>query len=728
MCRRNGAFSLLFFIFLLLVLFSSQGYAQFDNNWYFGRKAGLNFSVAGGQNTPQVLTNSVMISSEAAATMSDENGNLLFYTNGVEVYNRNHQLMQNGDNLGGNISACQMSIVPNPGNPNLFYIFTADAFEEDFINGYRYSVVDMSMDGNNGAVISKNNLLWPFCSERMASIRHANGLDVWLITNDKDSDVFRAWLINCNGLQPVPVVSTIGTVMNQHALSNVGELKASPDGKLICQTHFSIPGLNQSNFVQLFDFDNSSGMLSNARTISLPQTKYNHCEFSPNSKFLYLTRKDDLQLDQLEITLPSVAAIQASRISFPTVTSFYDIQLAVNEKIYLTGSSALLAVINFPDQKGAACDFQRNAIDLQPGAAFIGLPSHINDIVGNKDNGFDYTIIDNCTGTVQFNGNSALPPTISWLWDFGDGTTSTLQNPIHVFTNPGQVYKVKLTITSLAACGKITRSRQINPAGFVKPTVGFSFVNKACDSGYIRFVNECSGLLQPGINFLWDFGDGNTSALVHPLHTYTTAGTYNVKLKMLTGSPCFDDSISLIVKIETFSINTIPNQTINFGESVVLLTSGPPASYVWDPPTWLNNSTIQNPLAKPNETILYKVTATNADNCKAEDTVRITVKPIPPVPLADAGDIYVPGAFTPNNDGKNDVMKPFLPLSYTLKEFSIYNRWGQKIFTTSQKDKGWNGKINDLTQDSAVYIWIVKAVDSRTGKYQEKKGVFILIR
>ncbi|MGQ0739746.1 MAG: PKD domain-containing protein [Bacteroidota bacterium] len=458
MLRRYNHFNQSFFLLLLTVLFTFSSGAQYDNNWYFGRKAGLNFSITG----PQVLANSAMTSSEAAAAISDEDGNLLFYTSGVEVFNRNHQLMLNGDNLGGNISACQMSIVPHPGNPDLFYIFTADAIEDDFINGYRYSIVDMSQDGGNGAVNSKNNLLWASCSERLATVRHSNGVYVWLITNDNDSDIFRAWLIDCNGLQPVPVVSTVGTVMNMHILTNVGVLKASPDGNLLCQTHFPIPG-TLSNFVQLFDFDNSTGQLSNARSVALPNTKYNHCEFSPDSKLLYLTRKDDMQLDQLEVTLPTVAAIQASRISFPTQVSYYDIQLAVDERIYLTQSNQLLAVINKPNLKGAACDFQRNVIDLQPGTAFIGLPSHINDIVGNRDNGFDYTVIDNCTGEVQFNATTTLPPVISWQWDFGDGNTSNLQNPVHIFANPSQVYKVKLTITSLSFCGRMSRSRQILP-------------------------------------------------------------------------------------------------------------------------------------------------------------------------------------------------------------------------------------------------------------------------
>lgn len=709
----------LFFSFFLPCL---QATAQFDNNWYFGRRAGLNFSVSGGQNTPTVLTDGILQSNEAAATISDEDGNLLFYTNGVEVYNKNHQRMPNGFGLGGNISACQMSIVPFPGDRNLFYIFTADAFEDDFINGYRYSVVDITLDGGRGDVISKNNLLWANCTERMAAVRHANGLYVWLITNDFESNVFRAWLIDCNGLQANPVVSTVGDVLNMGPLANVGVLKASPDGKYLCQTHFPNPGLNQSNFIQLFDFDNATGVLSNVKKISPPATKYNHCEFSPDSKLLYVTRKEDNQLDQLEITLPTVAEILASRISFPTVNSYFDIQLAVDEKIYTTRSNALLAVINKPNLKGAACDFKLNAINLVPNSAFIGLPSHINDIVGNRTNGFDFTILDNCTGEVQFNGNSSLPPPVSWLWDFGDGNISTQQNPVHIFANPSAIYKVKLTISTPAACGNISRTRQILPAGFIKPTPGFSFVN-VCDSGYYRFINLSSDLQDPAYSYVWDFGDGNTSTAIHPVHSYNSSGNYSVKLKILTGASCFDDSVTLPVNADIFTIQTIPDQTISFGESVTLTTTGPTASYVWTPPTALSSTTVKSPVARPKESILYIVTATDANNCKSADSVLITV-----IPPEDVNDIYVPSAFTPNNDGKNDIIRPFLPRAYNLLEFSIFNRWGQRIYSTSQTYEGWNGKLNDVLQDSGVYVWMIRAVETASGKRQERKGTFVLLR
>jgi gliding motility-associated-like protein len=115
----------------------------------------------------------------------------------------------------------------------------------------------------------------------------------------------------------------------------------------------------------------------------------------------------------------------------------------------------------------------------------------------------------------------------------------------------------------------------------------------------------------------------------------------------------------------------------------------------------------------------YKVTARNEAGCSDTDSVFITVNPMP--------GIYVPSGFTPNNDGKNDVFRPILTKEFSLQEFTIYNRWGEKIFTTSEKGTGWNGKFKGLIQDTGVYIWVLRGTDTRNGKKHEMKGTFVIL-
>lgn len=710
------------FILVIFLLFFQDLASQRNNIWYFGRKAGLNFNAVPNQPIPSVLNNSAMMADEGCSSVTDTDGNLLFYSNGITVYNRNHQVMQNGDGLAGNISTVQSSlIVPWPGSDSLYYIFTADAIENNYANGYCYSIIDIEADNGNGQVISKNIPLWGPGTERMTAVRHADGLAVWLITNDNNSNIFRSWLITCSGLQSNAVTSIAGVVLDQHFTVNTGMMKVSPDGKQLCQTHFPIfseTGIIP-NFIQLFDFDNATGIISNGRSIGFPDAQYLTCEYSPDSKLLYLCRPYQKAIDQLEVTLPSLAAITASRVSFSTGTAgFIGIQLAPDEKIYLSQASFFLGAINQPNVKGTGCNLQVNQIGLLPGYGYLGLPAYINDLTSSSpNNGFSYTILDSCSGKVQFNGATTMSGTLQWQWDFGDGSFSNLQNPLHTFIPSNQVYTVKIKITSSLFCGRIQTSKTLKPKGLVSEA-GFDMVN-VCDSGYVRFVNKTSYLQDFTGQFTWEFGDGNTSTDINPVHVYNQPGIYTVKLKLNTSTACLNDSATRVLDLAGFIIQAPPDQTILVGETVSLYVSGGGVSFQWTPSTGLSNPSIKTPQAMPLDDITYKVVAIDRDGCKSEDSVFVKVLPL--------DDIYVPNAFTPNNDGRNDVIRPWYSAKFLLTEFSIYNRWGQQVFTTRQRGAGWDGRINGVIQLTAVYVWLVRATDSN-GKHYERKGSFTLIR
>ncbi len=710
------------FIVIILVFAFQNSFAQQNNIWYFGRMAGLSFAPSGVQPIPAVLTDGAMTTNEGCSSICDNNGNLLFYSNGVTIYNRLHQVMVNGDNLMGNTSSVQACvIVPVPGNDSLFYIFATDALENGFANGYTYSIINMKMDNGNGQVITKNSLLWASCSERMVAVRHANGRDVWLITNDKDSNIFRSWLINCSGLQPNPILSITGLVMNQYITTNTGMLKVSPDSKQICQTHFpeaDVVGF-APNFCQLFDFDNATGILSNPITISFSNAKIVACEFSGDSKLLYLTSPDGKSIAQVESTLFPVAAVIASRTTISTGTSgYYGIQLAPDGKIYLSENSTSLGVINEPDRKGLGCNFRERQVLLSPGSSSLGLPGYINDLSVSPTNGFSYTITDSCAGTVQFAAYTTMPGTISWRWDFGDGNNSVLQNPVHTYTVSAQNYLVTLEITSSTGCGYIKRSKAIFPSG-LSATVDFDFVAD-CDAGTVSF-NNLSTLFPDsmGVHYLWSFGDGATSVLRDPVHIYLS-GSYNVRLDLLTTTPCLNKSVTKILKLEVLQIQASPDQVIDVGTSVQLSATGGGTRFLWTPSIGLSNPMIANPIAKPARSTMYVVTAYNDAGCQSLDSVFIKVNTIP--------GIQVPSGFTPNNDGKNDVLTPFIADEFILQYFSIYNRWGQKVFSATQKNSGWQGKVNGIIQNSGIYVWMVRAMDMQTGKNVEVKGSFVLIR
>lgn len=115
---------------------------------------------------------------------------------------------------------------------------------------------------------------------------------------------------------------------------------------------------------------------------------------------------------------------------------------------------------------------------------------------------------------------------------------------------------------------------------------------------------------------------------------------------------------------------------------------------------------------------LFTVQVTDERGCKANDEVKISVF------VKD--EIYVPTSFTPNNDGKNDVFRPIAPPG-VVKLFEVYNRWGQKIFTTADSQAGWNGKLQSVEQPAGMYVWFLKAT-TRKAEYVEKKGTVMLLR
>lgn len=142
-------------------------------------------------------------------------------------------------------------------------------------------------------------------------------------------------------------------------------------------------------------------------------------------------------------------------------------------------------------------------------------------------------------------------------------------------------------------------------------------------------------------------------------------------------------------------------------------------NWIWTPSYGLNNPNIANPVTTLDRDITYLVTGITANQCEGSDSINVKVYKGP--------EIYVPKAFTPNRDGNNDVMRAIAVGMKTTKYFTIYGRWGQKIFSTSDFRRGWDGTINGSPQPLGTYVWIAEAVDY-TGKVVQVKGTFVLLR
>jgi gliding motility-associated-like protein len=827
-------------VFLCLLIFTKVYSQNETNTWYFGHYGGLSFA----NGSPSILTNGQIHTDEGVASICDNSGNLLFYTDGVTVWNAQHQVMPNGNDLYGSFSSTQSAIiVPKLGDPLHFYVFTVDQL--GLPHGLNYSIVNMALDNGMGDVEVKNiPLLTPVC-EKITAVKHCNGRDIWVITHQWNSDAYYSYLVTSSGINS-PVITHAGRVVTGGWECSIGYLKASPDGRRLAAAH-NLLGLD------LLDFDNSTGIVSNARSLFQSNDFYTHpygVEFSPASKFLYTTvfyfdvvdLKEYNILLQYDVEQPTTAGIISSKKLIYRndwiYQTFAALQMARDGKMYMAEFTfPNISVINDPDAPGTACNFVYHQIQFtMPGqTSRFGLPTFIQSYWQPQ-----FTISGQCLGQQLYFYYTRPAGITSVKWDFGDpGTgvnnTSTLDTASHLFTSSG-VYTVKLIRYS--ACGSDTTSKQVQvgqlnvnlgPDTIVCDTVslllnpgttgnnsyvwqdssaspvflanhsGLYWVEvKSNESGcakrdsvqlifsnYPQFdlgndIYKCEGdsvTLSPGVSnadYLWNTGD-TTNIL-----TIGTTGTYWVNISL--DGCAKSDSVNAV--FYPFPMVNLGNDTTLCENQTLLLDAGNAgAQFLWN-----NNSTSQIFLVNTKGQYMVRVTT---NGCSTKDTIKISydLKPVftlgpdfsicsgtstvlapdiqnnpglnylwqngnttPTFTVTQPGlyslrvfnycgnkidtvivsqgvcKLYIPTAFSPNNDGLNDIFRAGFGENVTKFNMQIFNRWGQLVFDSKNINQGWNGSYSGLRQPIGEYVWIIRFKTPTSAKEQLIKGTVLLIR
>lgn len=381
--------SLLFFIFTLFTVAAQSETA----NWYFGLGAGIRFNDNG---SVTALTNGKLNTLEGCTSISDASGNLLAYTDGITVYNKNHQIVQNGSGLRGDPSSTQSAIiVPKPQDPNIYYIFTVDTsvneIDPDF--GLNYSILDISLNEGNGAITQKNINLLLDSSEKIAGvIKDCFNQSIWVITlaseNGTDGffNTYHCFEVSPSGIDTNAVKNTFPDLFIGDPR---GYLKLSSDGTKMVSA-------NAYDGLFVYDFDPDTGILSNQIQLTIPTTNsipYG-VEFSTEGQFLYVnTFSDDeisrsslIQYDLYTTNISSSAVVLDEREAYRGA-----LQMAENGKIYRTNPKSYeegvsyLSVINTPKAKGPAANYMHNAISLNGKIAMQGLPPFIQSFFNKTD-------------------------------------------------------------------------------------------------------------------------------------------------------------------------------------------------------------------------------------------------------------------------------------------------------------------------------------------------------
>jgi len=346
-------------------------------NWVFGYGARIDFN----STPPTVLTAPPLSADYGSASISDSSGNLLFYTNGEFVWNKNNNLMPNGFGLLGTGAPTQPALIV-PCSCGKYFIFTTGSHDNNYKNGLRYSIVDMSLDGGNGDVTGVKNIpLISRVAEKIAGVSDGNG-GFWVVAHNMGDDRFFSYHIlagsNCTLIGPTPmppVISFAGQSFVGAAYAfGPGQMKISPNGKRLAVAGFNNPG---ASFLELLRFDTNTGKVSNLTAPVWSDDDFYGVEFSPDSKSLYATNHGYvnklLRYNISADTLPMPSLINDFGAGYALTSS---IQLGPDENLYIARiDKTYVNVLPNPNAPGAWTDVRLNL--APPAKSSYGMPAMI---------------------------------------------------------------------------------------------------------------------------------------------------------------------------------------------------------------------------------------------------------------------------------------------------------------------------------------------------------------
>lgn len=332
---------------------------------------------------------------------------------------------------------------------------------------------------------------------------------------------------------------------------------------------------------------------------------------------------------------------------------------------------------------------------------------------------FNTYIVECRSKTVHFDNTSTGG--FSFFWDFGvlNSTTDvdTAFEPTFTYPDTG-IYYVKLVVNRGSTCpDSITRIVKVFP----EFNVNFSVSDIGCPKTPIPFNDLTTSTYKPINYWRWDFGDSTTSNDQNPFHNYDTGGVYKVVFLSKNIKGCVD-TLTKEINIEYFNpYSGISRDTFIVKDESIRFRAKGGIEYTWTPATYLDNPNIPDPtgyypVLGP---ITYVLHVKSAFGCEGDDTITVNV--------VNQSTLFVPSGFTPNGDGRNDLLRP-IGIGYRkINYFRVYNRYGQEVFYTVYFGQGWDGTFHGVAQDAGTYFWQLSTTD-RFGQEQKAKGDATLVR
>lgn len=703
--RNFHYFTTVFVAFALSLssLCFSQKYAK---NWVFG-----NFGLEFLYDSVAIRKNYAPHESRGMGIISNFDGQLRCYTNGLTMWNRNHTFMPNGLNMSTTQSGTLIQssiIVPKPGSTSIYYSFTVHTYNGQSAAGLYYSIVDLNMDNGLGDVTLKGKKIQEKTDNKITAVYHKNGNDIWIITHQHASNIFYAYLLTASGLTETPVISTVGKVFGS---SSDGQLKAAPDGnKIACSYNLS----STAEGFTLFDFDNSTGILTNPLMFSMPVT-YRGCgalEFSSDAKKLYVYQSGstgESAIHQFDLSIPTYDKINNSRTRLlqPMDNSLIEMQLAPNGKIYFTKGGGqdtgtkYLGVIENPNELGSTCIVKELGLYLDSASAFVArTPSFVQNYFFKTD----FTFSNACSGNLtdfQITNETGLD---SVRWDFGQGSSSLSRSPQLRYNTPG-----KYIVTLLAHYP--TKSDTIQKQITIFPSPKFD-LGKDTSVCYGHELSVADGFK----SYRWNTGVQTRSIVI------TQSGGYKLTVENEYGCETTDSVYLNVLALPTIELpDSIQISTLDS----ISISPGNFKTYMW------NTGATSSSIYIKNEG-WYSVTVENETGCSATKSFYVykkdqtTIDPnewklLNPQPSiytgldicflnSQVGYILNQNQVLGTSDG-GTTWKVLTSISYG-KRMAFKNNYGYIITSTGAIYKstymgvGWN-KLNTSFNDNLMGISII---------------------
>lgn len=685
--------------------------------WYFGNRAALNFD----KGNLEVLGNSAMDAPAGSASIANENGLLMFYSDGNTVWNRNHEIMENGNNLAGDPNNFQSAIiVPKPGTDSNYYLFYARS--ENSTNplvtpGSYYSEIEFSNEFPLGKVIAKNGFLDADApSEKLTAVHHKSGNSFWLlILTAENTDpeelktIFKAYPITENGIN----FNAIKTVLDS-GIEQLGTMKFSIDGKKLIVA--SQTTSQNTRYVHYFDFNNQTGEITFNRNLLIdpPGATWppKGIEISPNGQFVYISfdAGNNNGIFQYEIEGPRAQDDARAVLYFRPNIKVESLQLANDQKIYAALSfdnddSAILGVINEPNEKSLIANYTPLSQELNPGSSKRGLPNFIQSYFASK------IVTENQCFVDPFSFSSTSYATISEaVWDFGDGNTGTGITTTHTYSAPGE-YTVKGVLT--VGSKKVTVYKVVEAYALPVLTPNQELIECDEDSDGLSTFNLfsiTSKITDPSLNeelsfFLSQSDLDNDNPISNPENFQNTIQNQEIFVKAVNENGCFESTSFIITarfvdlaNIEDFYVCEDSDGIIgdnkglfdsNFlANSIRNQLSIPTSTLLSFYPTYLDAQTNLNEFETnftyTSGTIFVK--AQEADlSCGGIQSFNIVVNTTPPINLKDSYTI----CFNPS------VKPPVIISASTLNDRFEWKNANGNVINTNQ-----NFELNQVGQFS----------------------------